>query len=355
VSNSPSPSLIRGSPWVIVIGASAGGVQALSRLVEGLPENLSAAVYIVLHISARSPSHLHEILGRCSKLPVSVAGDGDPIRPGQIVVARADRHLMVERDRIRVTRGPTESRVRPAIDVLFRSAAFAHGRNVIGVLLTGCLDDGTAGLWAIKDHGGVALVQDPASADFPGMPRSAISNVEVDHVLALEDLASELVLRLQEGVDELSAPAPQVFASKSGSVSNESAYAIPDLENQALSGASAAQITGSLADILRRAEKCLTPVIGPQAFVALYKRSLVLTGRSHVSLAGLDGTVQSDVALASLMSSLSKQASTDAAVEDRDLLQTFYELVKSLIGSSLSSRLLQLVSSADESQPQRFV
>ena len=259
---------------------------------------------------------------------------------------------MVERDRIRVTRAPTESRARPAIDVLFRSAAAAHGRHVIGVLLTGCLDDGTSGLWAIKDHGGVALVQDPASADFPGMPQSAISNVEVDHVLALEDLASELVRRLQNGVDELSAPAAQVCASKSGSASKELAYPIPDLENQARSGASAAQITGLVVDMLRQAEKCLTPVIGRQAVVALYKRSLVLTGRSHVWLAGLDAAVQRDIALASLMSSLPQQASTDAAVAGRDLLQTFYDLVKSLIGLSLTSRLLQLVGSDDGSRPQ---
>jgi two-component system, chemotaxis family, protein-glutamate methylesterase/glutaminase len=184
-------------PRIIVIGASAGGVPALSTLVEGLPADLDAAVFVVMHVAPEVPSRLHEILGRRTTLPVSIATDGDPIQPGRIVVASADRHLMIDGDRVRVTRGPKESRSRPAIDVLFRSAAAAHGPRVIGVVLTGALDDGTAGLWAIKDRGGLALVQDPKDAEHASMPESAIRHVEVDCVVPLAGMAQEIVSRLR--------------------------------------------------------------------------------------------------------------------------------------------------------------
>jgi two-component system, chemotaxis family, protein-glutamate methylesterase/glutaminase len=187
-------------PAIIVIGASAGGISALSALVKDLPAEIAAAIYVVLHIPPHSPSHLHDILGRCTKLPVSAARDGDPIVAGEIVVAPADRHLMIERNNVRVTRGPKESRVRPAIDVLFRSAAASHGSRVIGVVLTGMLDDGTAGLWAIKDRGGVALIQSPETAEFSSMPESARRHVDVDGALPIEAMATELVRRVDNGV-----------------------------------------------------------------------------------------------------------------------------------------------------------
>jgi two-component system chemotaxis response regulator CheB len=182
---------------IVVIGASAGGVTALSTLVAGLPRDLDAAVFIVLHIPPETPSRLQDILGRCTALPVSSAIDGDPIRPGHIVVAAADRHLMLDQDRVRVTRGPKESRARPAVDVLFRSAAAAHGNRVIGVVLTGALDDGTAGLWAIKDRGGIALVQEPKSAQHASMPESALRHVDVDATLPIESMADEILSRLK--------------------------------------------------------------------------------------------------------------------------------------------------------------
>jgi two-component system chemotaxis response regulator CheB len=184
-------------PRIIVIGASAGGVPALSELVGGLPDDLDAAIFIVLHVPPHSPSRLQDILGRCTRLSVVAAEDGAPIRTGQLVVAQADRHLMIDEKVVRVTRGPKESRVRPAIDVLFRSAAAAHGPRVIGVVLTGTLDDGTAGLWAIKDRGGIALVQQPETAEFPSMPESAIRNVAVDGVLSVQDMAAELMRRVK--------------------------------------------------------------------------------------------------------------------------------------------------------------
>ena len=189
-------------PRIVVIGASAGGVQAISTLVDGLPLDFDAAVFVVMHIPPETPSRLHEILGRRTTLPVSMAIDGDAIRAGHIVVASADRHLMVDADRIRVTRGPKESRSRPAVDVLFRSAAAAHGPRVIGIVLTGALDDGTAGLWAIKDRGGVALVQDPKGAEHPSMPESALRNVQVDRALPVEGMADEIVSRLRASLPQ---------------------------------------------------------------------------------------------------------------------------------------------------------
>jgi hypothetical protein len=291
------------SPWIIVVGASAGGVSALTILVRGLPPNLNAAVYVVLHVPPHSPSHLSEFLGRCTRLPVSAACDGGPLRAGTIVVARADHHLMIERDRIRVTRGPIESRARPSIDVLFRSAAAAHGRRVIGVVLTGMLDDGTAGLWAVKDRGGVALVQDPASAEFPAMPQSAIANVEIDRVVALDGLAHELVRRVQKS-DLAERGAVEEFAAA-----------------------------------WRLAEKRLSPVVGTQTVAALYKRSLLQTSRSHAWLSGAHESVAGSVDLSTLKAALTEQEPGDEAVVFGELLQTFYGLVSGLIGGPFTREL----------------
>jgi two-component system chemotaxis response regulator CheB len=170
---------------VIVIGASAGGVGALKELVAGLPSDLGAAVFVVMHVGASDPSYLHEILQRQTKLPVGQAEDHEPIRAGRIRVARPDYHLVLEREAAHLARGPKENRCRPAIDALFRSAAHAFGPRVVGVILTGTLDDGTAGLWWIKERGGTAIVQDPKEAEFPAMPRNAISQVATDHIVPI--------------------------------------------------------------------------------------------------------------------------------------------------------------------------
>lgn len=174
---------------VIVVGASAGGVEALTTLFAGLPADLAAAVFVVLHIPAETPSQLAPILARTTRLPVKAGVDREEIVPGRVYVASADRHLMIQGNQIRVTRGPRESRARPSIDVLFRSASISCGSRVIAVVLSGALDDGTAGAWAIKDRGGLVLAQEPSEAMHASMPESVIKHVEVDHVGAARQLA----------------------------------------------------------------------------------------------------------------------------------------------------------------------
>lgn len=168
---------------IIVIGASAGGVQALSAVIQDLPPDLPAAVFVVLHISPDGYSALPSILSRSGLLPASHPADGEVIRPGRIYVAPPDRHLAIQNSHVHLSRNASENGHRPAVDVLFRTAARWYGPRVAGVVLTGNLDDGTVGLAAIKKCGGVAIVQDPKDADYPGMPTSALANVEVDHVL----------------------------------------------------------------------------------------------------------------------------------------------------------------------------
>jgi two-component system, chemotaxis family, protein-glutamate methylesterase/glutaminase len=178
---------------IIVVGTSAGGVEALTTLVAGLPHDLPAAIFIVLHLAPEGPSFLAEILSRAGPLPATQMVNGEAITPGRIYVAPPDHHLLVEQGHVRVTRGPKENRFRPSVDVLFRSAAYAYGPRVIGVILTGALDDGTAGLWAVKDRGGLAVVQDPQDALHSSMPHSALQYVNVDACLPLAKIAPTLV------------------------------------------------------------------------------------------------------------------------------------------------------------------
>lgn len=171
---------------LIVLGASAGGVEAISTLVASLPVDLPAAVCVVVHLRPDADSHLAEVLARVTPLPVVAARNGMTLRRGTIHVAVPDMHLLVERDDdvgvLRLVRGPREHRNRPAVDPLFRSAALAYGARVIGVVLSGALGDGTAGLWTVKDRGGIAIVQEPDDAAVSAMPSNALAEVDVDHV-----------------------------------------------------------------------------------------------------------------------------------------------------------------------------
>jgi two-component system chemotaxis response regulator CheB len=182
---------------VIVIGASAGGVEAISRVVADLPRDLKASVLIVLHIS-RGKSLLPEILTRAGRLPASHPADGEPLEYGRIYVAPPDRHLVVEPGLVRVVHTASENGLRPAVDPLFRSAARTYGPRVVAVVLTGTLDDGTAGIAAVKEAGGVTIAQDPAEASSPGMPTSAIATGLIDHVLSIRDVPLLLAALTEE-------------------------------------------------------------------------------------------------------------------------------------------------------------
>lgn len=179
---------------LIIIGASAGGVQALSYLVERLPADLNATVLVVLHVHSQSPAVLANILNHAGNLPATTAEDGEAIETGRIYVAPPDYHLRVKPGYLQLTKGPKENHHRPAIDPMFRSAARTYGSRVIGVLLTGMLDDGTAGLMAVKLHGGIAIVQAPDDAMYSGMPSSAVENVDdIDYILPLSEIPSILI------------------------------------------------------------------------------------------------------------------------------------------------------------------
>ncbi len=179
---------------IIVVGASAGGVEALSELVKNLPSDLNATVFIVLHVPSHGTSVLPNILNRAGALRSHHAKDGQAIVPGRIYIAPPNYHLLIKHGHVHLSRGASENSHRPAIDPLFRTAARAYGRRVVGVVLTGVLDDGTAGLMAVKMRGGMAVVQDPDDAMYSGMPRSAIANVmDIDFVLPLSKIPAELV------------------------------------------------------------------------------------------------------------------------------------------------------------------
>jgi two-component system, chemotaxis family, protein-glutamate methylesterase/glutaminase len=179
---------------IIVIGASAGGVDALPRLIESLPADLPASVFVVLHIPAQGRDLLPDIIRRTAALSVTHGIDGERVRRGHVYVAPPDHHLLLDGARVRLSRGPRENFHRPSIDALFRTAAESHGPRVVGVVLTGYLDDGTAGLQAVKRHGGIAIVQDPTDAQSPSMPLSALHHVEkVDHCEPLSKIGPLLV------------------------------------------------------------------------------------------------------------------------------------------------------------------
>ena len=199
---------------VVLLGASAGGVEALSSVVSGLPADLPAAVLVVLHIPAWGTSVLPHILDRCGPLPACHAVDGEPMLPGRVYVAPPDKHLVTEDGRVRLTRAPKENGVRPSVDVLFRTAARTHGPNVVAVVLSGTLDDGTAGLLAVKNRGGVTMTQDPADAAFPSMPESASRFVKPTHVAPARDLA----VLIAKHVTAEAKPPNALAAEREGSV-----------------------------------------------------------------------------------------------------------------------------------------
>lgn len=185
---------------IITIGTSAGGVEALVKLVRQLPRDLPAAVFVVLHIPAQGASFLPEILNRWGELKAMHATDDMEIQQGYIYVAPPDHHLLIEQGHMHIVHGPKENHHRPSADVLFRSAAITYGPRVIGVVLTGALHDGTAGLLAIKQCGGTAVVQDPDDAYCPNMPANALTHVIVDYCVPLSEMGALLMRLAREPV-----------------------------------------------------------------------------------------------------------------------------------------------------------
>jgi two-component system, chemotaxis family, protein-glutamate methylesterase/glutaminase len=223
---------------VVVIGASAGGLQALIDLVGALSDVLDVPILVVVHTKSEGESFLSAILGRRTRIPVLFGEHGAVIAPGRIYIAPPNVHMLISESReIRLNHGPRENGFRPAVDPLFRSAARVYGAATMGVILSGALDDGTYGLKVVKDAGGLAVVQDPNDATFPGMPLSALRYVDVDHVLSAEDIgrlianpSRSLPPAAMEGEDSMAGkdePDPQNFAEETDVEEMERAFGAP--------------------------------------------------------------------------------------------------------------------------------
>lgn len=194
---------------IVVIGGSSGGIDAVKTILGGLPRDLPAALGVVLHTPADGPGILGTILAYGTDWPVVTVRERERIERGKAYIAALDHHLIVEPGVVRAVRGPRENRFRPAVDPLFRSAAQVYGPRVIGVILTGGLDDGTAGLWAVKQLGGTAIVQDPADAMMDSMPKSALRHVRVDHCVPLAEIPPLLDRLTRAGTDEAPREVPE--------------------------------------------------------------------------------------------------------------------------------------------------
>jgi len=201
--------------FVIVVGASAGGLNALSEFVGQLKTGMDAAVFIVMHLSRTSISDfLFHQLGPLTDLKCEIATEGASIKKDHIYIATPNLHLLVKKDKIILGRGPEENRWRPSIDVLFRSAAAAYSTRTIGVVLTGLLDDGTTGMLAIKRSGGTCIVQDPNQAEYPDMPLSVLNNMEVDYSIGLANMGEVIESITQTNPEEKPAPDDVIIESE---------------------------------------------------------------------------------------------------------------------------------------------
>ncbi|MDS0134426.1 MULTISPECIES: chemotaxis protein CheB [unclassified Amycolatopsis] len=236
---------------LVVVGASAGGVEVLRTVVSALPPDFPAAVLVTMHLSAGTQSALARILDRAGPLPAREARHGAPIEPGTVSVAPPDRHLLTGDGILVLTQGPTENGHRPAINATFRSAALTGGPRAIGVVLSGVLDDGAAGLRAIADRGGVAVVQDPADALYSGMPENALAQVDTEHVVRAGELGALLDKLVRMPVEAAELPPPPVSLLLEDRIAREAvrAGALPDAERDDGSGYTCPDCQGSLTEV----------------------------------------------------------------------------------------------------------
>ncbi|MBE8525449.1 chemotaxis protein CheB [Amycolatopsis sp. H6(2020)] len=236
---------------LVVVGASAGGVEVLRTVVSALPPDFPAAVLVTMHLSAGTQSALARILDRAGPLPARTARHGAPIEPGTVSVAPPDRHLLTEDGVVVLTQGPTENGHRPAINATFRSAALTGGPKVIGVVLSGVLDDGAAGLRAIVDQGGLAVVQDPADALYSGMPENALAQVDTEHVVRAGELGALLDKLVRMPVEPAEAPPPGVSLLLEDRIAREAVRvgALPAGARDDASGYTCPDCQGSLTEV----------------------------------------------------------------------------------------------------------
>jgi two-component system chemotaxis response regulator CheB len=197
---------------VIAIGASAGGIEAIKEVLGSIPgEGLDAAVFVVLHIPSTGGEALGQIFDRAGPMRATIARDGEAIQPGRVYVAAADHHLVMVDGHVGVRRGPRDNGHRPSVDALFRSAARYYGPRAISVVLSGTLDDGTAGSYAVRRQGGIVVAQDPADAMYAGMPQNLIERVPPDHVLPAREIGPLLAKLVAEEVEDDVPPAPEEY------------------------------------------------------------------------------------------------------------------------------------------------
>jgi two-component system chemotaxis response regulator CheB len=232
---------------LVVVGASAGGVEALRSFVAGLPPGLPAAVAVVLHLPAGGTSALPAILGRSGVLPAVSAKQGMALEPGRIHVAPPDHHLVVNDGHFALSHGPTENGHRPAVDALFRSAALARGARVIGVVLSGALDDGTAGMVAIASRGGLTMVQDLDDALYQGMPGSVLRHVQVDQVRPAADLGEAVRQCAGELVETANVPEPSALLEMETRFAAQQTVEVKEMGE--LSGFSCPDCAGTLVEL----------------------------------------------------------------------------------------------------------
>lgn len=221
--------MIKHPKFIAVIGASAGGLDALTEMVRNLDKGLDIAYCIVIHLSRKGIGDfvVHR-LKQATDIPCQMAADGGHVKTGNIYIARPKQHLLIKDNKFILGGGPEENRFRPSIDVLFRSAAVAYSSHAIGIILSGLLDDGTSGMWAIKRSGGTCIVQDPNEAEYPDMPLSVINNMEVEYVATLEEMGGLIapIIELKKGKKK-AVPAAVIAESK---IAETTAVGIGDVE-----------------------------------------------------------------------------------------------------------------------------